>query len=404
MTEYVYTAYRGGTHRARLVEEGRPDAMAALDFGAAALPGDDWVTGHRIGLHIKTGELDRALELAQACRAADWWCAALLGFVQHERGEVEASERAFDEALSRMPEETRCAWVSEVSAFERHLGAWTQSRSEACEEHAETSRTLWWLSNPLFMEPGNDRRTEHFSRLVQLQFHDETLHLHGAFCHPAHRWSVIVFGFPPTRWSYAAPFDPFDRGPGMRFVPGRDLVADPFASREEDWLLRAREPEERYAVPRWSVLHPLPAQVALFRRPGGLHVAAASELRGHPLEGAAGLRTAIALSESPDVPPTVLPFPEPGVPGLFATSLAPAPLLLSMEAVGDEDEAGRSRWGHELAPAAPGGLALSDPLLFAWEEGVEETLEAVVPRMLGTSAVRAEAELGVFWEIYGVGP
>ncbi len=397
--DYVLPPYRGARDRARLVEEGRPQAIAALDVGGAALPGDDWITGHRVGMRVKTGELDLALELARDCQASEWWCAALLGFVLHERGEIEASERAYDLALSRMPEDLRCEWISEIHLFERHLYGWT--RAGECEAFSELSSTVWWLSNPLFMEPGNDRRTEHLSRIVQLRFHNETLELHGPACHPGHHWSLISHGFPPTRWSYAAPFEPFD-GPGLRFVPGREVRGDPFASREEDWETAPAWPEERYAVPRWSVLHPLPAQVALFQRNGVLHVAAASELRGHPLEGGAGLRTAVALSEGPDTPPTVLPFLRPGSPRLFRTDLAPVPLVISMEAVTDEGAAGRTRWGHRPGAAAPGGLALSDPLLFAWEDGMEETLESVVPRMLGSTTVGAEGELGVFWEVYGV--
>jgi hypothetical protein len=39
-------------------------------------------------------------------------------------------------------------------------------RETACQEWAEVEARLWWLADPLYLRPGNDRYTEHRSRVV----------------------------------------------------------------------------------------------------------------------------------------------------------------------------------------------------------------------------------------------
>ena len=82
----------------------------------------------------------------------------------------------------------------------------------------------------------------------------------------------------------------------------------------------------------------------------------------------------------------------------------PVPHLVSLEALSVGEGAGRRRPGHTLPRASAEGLAVSDAILFAWDEEVEETLEAVVPHMLGSPGIDEGTCVGVFWEIYGVRP
>jgi hypothetical protein len=384
----------------------RPEIISTLEVAGSALPGDDWITGHRIGLQVKEGNLNRALDLALDCRAADWWCAALLGFVLHEMADHPGAERAFDRALDRMPWGIRCSWIEETGQLLERWGA-SAFRGMSCERATDEAERLWWLANPFFMEPGNDRRTEHMARLVQLRLHDQTLALHDQRCAPEHRWALLTLGFPPSRWSYERPFQPFERGPGLSFVPRSDVLANPFDSRPDDWRTRPEHRQERYRLQRWTEVVDLPGQVAFFRRDGGLAVAAASSLESHDLASAKGLRMALALSAGPGTEPSILAFERPGAHALFRTTLPDEPWIVSLEALPGEEEggpAGRTRFGHALPRAGASGLALSDPLLFAWEEGIPETLESVAPRMLGTTELEAGAGVGVFWEIYGVGP
>lgn len=68
--------------------ESRPRVIAALDGFAKTVPGDDWIAGHRVGMRIKQGWIEEAVEVAGACAATRWWCDALLGLSLHVAGRI----------------------------------------------------------------------------------------------------------------------------------------------------------------------------------------------------------------------------------------------------------------------------------------------------------------------------
>jgi hypothetical protein len=88
----------------------RTRLLRILDSAALALPGDEWIAGQRVRYLVESGADSSALTAARSCRAADWWCAALVGFALHAAGNFAGADSAYAVALRDMPREERCRW------------------------------------------------------------------------------------------------------------------------------------------------------------------------------------------------------------------------------------------------------------------------------------------------------
>ncbi len=89
------------------------------------------------------------------CDSTPWWCDALDGLARHRTFDTEGAERSFARMFSKMDSATSCMWKSlpEVAGFR-------------CDYRDNDDELMWWLGDPLWLEPGNDRWTEHLSRRV----------------------------------------------------------------------------------------------------------------------------------------------------------------------------------------------------------------------------------------------
>jgi len=90
-----------------------------------------------------------------ACDSTPWWCDALDGLARHRTFDTEGAELAFERMLAQMDKATRCSWMS----LPEVAGA-------RCDYRGADDEIMWWLGDPLWLEPGNDRWTEHLSRRV----------------------------------------------------------------------------------------------------------------------------------------------------------------------------------------------------------------------------------------------
>lgn len=146
------------------VREARGDLLASLERAASELRGDEWIAGQLVFYHVEAGRLADALASALTCRGQRWWCRALVGYAHHSAGSFVAAETAFEEALAAMPAEERADWLEIDDILDRD--ARSAYREAAGADRAVFLRRFWWLADPLWSMPGNDRRTEHFSRQV----------------------------------------------------------------------------------------------------------------------------------------------------------------------------------------------------------------------------------------------
>jgi hypothetical protein len=386
--------------RARAREE-RTRMLEELDEAAEAIPGDDWIVGHRVGMRVKAARLDEALTVAESCEASPWWCRALEGFVLHVEGDSLAAHLAFDEALEGMEPEERCEWQEELG--EILVGSMRRPYNRAgCEELAELAPRMWWLADPFHLLPWNDWRSEHLARLVGMRLHHQSLALVAERCTPDHHMRILLYGWPDWWWGY-------DHGwgtphpPSHRFLPPSAVAADPFGSSPWDWDLVEDRYLERMDL-GYELIHGLEQQTAFFRRGDSVLVAASAEMDRHILRGATSLTTGVVLSRGPAAAPLVAS--EVGAPShvRFRLMVPEGEYLVSVESIADTWGSARARFGHRLPDPSPSGAGLSDLLLFDWEDGDGGggVAEDFIPRMLGTSTLASDRNTGIFWETYGV--
>src|SRR5437870_5020027 len=112
-----------------------------------------------------------ALATARACRAAPWWCQALTGLAWHLAGDFGAADSAYRAALDAMPSDERCRWSDVAPLLDGALAR--RYRRLRCDERGAFEQRLWWLAQPLYSLPGNDRRTEHLARATMARIEQD---------------------------------------------------------------------------------------------------------------------------------------------------------------------------------------------------------------------------------------
>lgn len=393
------------------VREGRERLLARLAEAAAAAPGDEWIAGQRVRYATEAGRPAEAVAAAEECRAG-WWCHALRGYALHGAGDHGAADEAFDAALAGMPERERTEWSdlgvlltpAERGAYKRLRGA----------ERASTERHFWWLADPLWSVPGNDRRTEHLSRLVFDRLQDRARSTEGW------RWAddlseILLRYGPPSGWERIRPNHPAAAGatrpaviahhaPHSRsFTTSLALARQPHRLRAEDFALDDERARSIYASPYASDFRSVDHQVALFRRGDRTVVVAGYDLDADSVRAGVPARAALVLARGPDDVPTTVRGTGTGAVGVLRGEAAPGPLWISVETRARTDTVqrlGRARMALDV-PAAPArGIALSDILLLDGAGELPETLDAAVQRARGSARVRPGERIGFFWEIY----
>jgi len=146
------------------ITSARETLIARLDSAGDALPGDEWIVGHRVRYRIEAGHLGDAERVARNCAAARWWCDALLGMVHHAGWRYPEADSAFAAALAAMPEDERCIWMDLSAVLADSVAK--EYRRTPCAERASLNDRIWWLADPSHLRQGNDRRTEHYVRVT----------------------------------------------------------------------------------------------------------------------------------------------------------------------------------------------------------------------------------------------
>lgn len=366
--------------------QARARLLRRLEEARVELPGDGWIAGQQVRYLLEHGETDTAVARARACGADLAWCAALLGFALHAAERFDEAERAFDQALARMPV--------------KDAGVWRDLRQVLEDDvPGELADSLLWLGDPLLSRPGNDLRTELLARRVMIRLLAEAGRTDRMSWGPDAAEMLYRYGW-PVRWSVDIPhLSSYEQGsivgherqPAYGFFPiGREMRWDP---------ARAR-PRARYAPSYAKAFTALGRhQVALFRRGDSTVAVAAFDLHGDTLFDTAPVRAALALARDPGTEPVVSATEHTGPHGVVvaAAPWLPGAVSLEVERIGE----GRFAVARALVPPADPGMALSDILLF--EPGPSS------PGSLAEAALTARPDLrlparrpvGLYWEVYG---
>ena len=386
--------------RARLLRE--------LGSASRALPGDDWISGQYFRYLIEARDTAAISVATRECAATRWWCDALAGYALHTRGDFAGADTAFARALERMPRDTRCEWL-DVSTL---LASKFRKEYErlSCAERLAVLERIWSFADPLLMTPGNERRTEHFSRVVYTALQVDAANTFGM------RWGddlaemVMRFGW-SEKWtrrpeSLASSGRPavtgHDAGPGFHFlVKSRppesvDLAADSI------WELERSPPQELYAPSYARAFVRLDAQVARFRRGDSTIVIAAYDVSDDTLFRNRKFRAALSVLGSQAATPDLREVSDAPVRQVMQLTTAAKSQLVGLELLaGDSAGAARLRAGFSEIPVDSARISVSSLLLVEGGSSLPADLAEAAPRTHPGSVFSRKAKVALFWELYG---
>lgn len=397
----------------------------------------------RLGVRfaLDAGDVAGAWSVAAACVAAPAPCGLLRGLVLHRAGDVAAADSTFLSAAAAMGDDARCAWNDVGPLLEEDVRR--DYARMSCDARADLEARLWWLADPLYLEPGNERRAEHFARKVQAGLlaavgDDERQRFAPRKGGESVVESLVRYGWPSqmhwvghfadgehAKWllahaaDTAAPYvvREYTRG-RLHTVPSSAALEAPLRAAPDAWQLAAPPgddawwPIEHYARDR-SRLAQLPeGQSVMLRRHEATRVVWAGDLDAAALarRDGDGVRATLFQSRAVGAVDALGAFPGTvGRPLVVHERLPAGAALLGIELPGDEVRAAaRTRFGVEVpAPlsALAGGRALSPPLLFDPPRDATATaaLDAddAITRMYGTTTFAGVRRVGIYWESYG---
>ena len=158
---------RYGLVRYNSVDERRINTMIRMYLDTvnvyiAKNPADRWLSAESVRLDLDRGYFVRAYESLGACVGEKWWCGALRGHTMVLAGVRDRSGDIWQAVLRDMPLKESCAWmdptwISNSKTFNTHY------RSLDCPARLRIAERVWWLSDPFWSVPGNERLSEHLS-------------------------------------------------------------------------------------------------------------------------------------------------------------------------------------------------------------------------------------------------
>lgn len=386
--------------------------LATLDSVATLAPHDGWLLGQRVSYRLEAGEPERALALARACGADRPWCLALEGLVLHRQGRTREAEEAFDEVLARLPAADACRWRDITHLLQGDDRDRYEDVPCGSAERDTFEREVWLLADPLWSEPGLERRAEHLARRVRVALQTDAASGYGVPWGRDLDELTVRYGW-PEGWDVAWRHDPGIRTEraiqAHRSPTAQRLVPTGLADDDDGpaWRLEDEEPRSAWSPPGGPIDDTLDPQIAVFRRAGRRLVVAALDPAG-PVPDAAGRE---GREGTPDgrvcrAHPSLRLADRTGI---VAAGEGDGRVLRALEPSGSE-----ARWAgvetrcedgdgsaRARVPLRVGSTWMSDVLLFDPGQLLPGTLDAALEAVRGSNRVQPAAVLGVFWEWYG---
>jgi hypothetical protein len=393
------------------IRRARELLLRDLEEAANTSPTDDWIVGQRVRYHVEARDT-LALHVARACAATRWWCDALTGYALHTSGDFSGADSAFSRALDGMPPPMRCHWINVAPLLDADR---REYRRLPCDQREALVARIWWLADPLLMTPGNERRTEHFSRVLHT-----TLLQKDAVSTFGTSWGgdlaelTIRFGWPekwtqqpsPSSYSGAQPsITGHEREPGFHFFltqwppDSLRLIADSL------WDLNRTPPREQYSPLYARAFARLDAQVARFRRGDSTVVVAAYDMSADTLFRHRKFAAALVAMADEATAPARHEVADAAVKQVMMLTTPWKSQLVGVELLARDSAGAAARWrsGFGELPLPADGISVSD-LLFVDGVTLPDNLGDAVPHAHGGTVFRRDAQVGLFWEIYGKAP
>jgi hypothetical protein len=411
-----------------VVDSARRALLAKLAAASESLPGDEWIKSQRVRYLVEAVRLDQALALARSCGLTTrWWCDALVGYVLHLQEDFHGADSAFTAALRAMPVDGRRWWTDIAIFLDGDLRRDYESSFGTQRDSLE--RRFWWLADPLYLTSFNDRRTEHMARNVIGWLQHQAPSGYGLGDPETRRQIVLRHGW-PLGWIVSGQSRNRSRisavyaGHRRQLLPRSDFVLDPSSIQPGEWSIaryhervaeespggerdepHSAAPFETYAPTYLSSFTVLEHQLAVFPRGDSAVVVAAYDQCADPAWLEAPVDVGLFLARDELKEPIVLE-PEGGEPrGVLSVTVGADPMLLSLEMFsGQGRRAARVRYGVRPRRLERFQFAVSDLLVTTGESPLPEWLASAIPMSRGSLRVRAGEKLGLYWEVYGLGP
>ena len=392
------------------VRRARQELITHLHDAWREVPGDEWVAGQLVRYLVEAERFEEARSAAAGCAGDSWWCSALAGFAAHGAGEFVAAESAYVAALGQMPDDERKEWT-DLTALLAHADAKVYRRTRGAARDS-LERRLWLLADPLFMIPGNDRLTEHFSRQVWDRLQDRARSTEGIPWGSDLRQLLIRYGW-PTGWERIRPKAHESGRPNVvthyashsrSFLPPLRMLDDLSSISPDDWPLRVRMSRSEYAPSYARGFDALSHQLAVFRRGDSALVVAAFEMAADSIPDDAVVDAALIIPSLEGVSTRLDRRSALGRRGVLSVTTPPGPKVVSLEALATRERlAARARYGVTLDAEPPAGIALSDLLLVGFRDEPPRSLEEAMRHARTSLEARSGERLGVYWEVYARG-
>lgn len=389
------------------ITERRLELVTVLAGAAAALPGDGWIAGQRIRYLLEAGDEPGAIAAARECRAERWWCAALEGLALHAAERFPDAEQAFDTALREMDAEERARWTDvEVLLEPDDQRAW---RVAPPEERERLARRVWWLADPLWSRPGNDRLTEHYARWTMHHVLQRSRRVDQVRWADDLRVLLLRYGW-LTAWEryeplfYASSENASAVGyhapRSWEFIPPLATAADPALLRGDEWPLSEPEPTVTRYTPEYARhIMALPHQMAAFPRPGGAVVVAGYALSEDSLPPDPRLHAELVAMDDAGGRSASSPWQPTAFSGSLIVEVPGSGSVVSLEL---REDSTRSVARQRQAVAWDPDARVSDLLLLAHAEARPTELMEAARFARGSAVVAPGERVGVFWEMYRV--
>jgi hypothetical protein len=389
------------------ITERRLELVSTLAGASAALPGDGWIAGQRIRYLLEAGDEPGAIDAARECRAERWWCAALEGLTLHMAERFPDAEQAFDTALREMDAEERARWMDvEVLLEPDDQRAW---RVAPVEERERLARRVWWLADPLWSRPGNDRLTEHYARWTMHHVLQRARRVDQVRWADDLRVLLLRYGW-LTAWEryeplfYASSENTsavgYNAPRSWEFVPPLATAGDPALLRGDEWPLSEPEPTVTRYTPEYARhIMMLPHQMAAFPRPGGAMVVAGYALSEDSLPPDPRLHAELVAMDDAGGRTASSPWQPTAFSGSLFVEVPGSGSVVSLEL---REDSTRSVARQRQAVAWDPDARVSDLLLLAHPEARPTELMEAARVARGSAVVAPGEQVGVFWEMYRV--
>jgi hypothetical protein len=393
------------------IRTARAELLRDLEKASATLPGDDWIIGQRIRYLLESHDT-AAIGIARSCHASKWWCEALLGLSLHVSGNFAAADSAFAIALDDMSSPTRCQWTNLTPLLDDEIRG--TYRKMQCAQRDSINPRIWWVADPLYLTPGNERRTEHYSRVMHTALQKDARNTYGLNWGDDLAELILRFGWadkwtqqPPTNLALGAQpsITGHEREPGFHFfLPQRP--PDSLRSITDSLFdLYQFPPREQYAPAYTRALVRLDAQVARFRRGDSTRVVAAYDVTADTIFGRRKFVAALIAMGDESATPVRNDVAESPAKNVLWVTTPWKSQLIGVELLA-ADSAGAARWrsGFSEIPLDSVRISVSDLLFVDGGPSLPADLDDAIARAHGGTKFRRDTRIGLFWELYGKAP